>query len=446
MFSRRDVLKGMGASIALPFLEVFRQQTAPVRVICIEQVHGAAGSSPYGWQNNLWAPAATGHDFDLTPTSLKPLERFRDHLTIISNCDVPSADPTDAREIGGDHFRSSATYLTQSYPKRTDGADIECGTSMDQLYAQRVGQDTPIPSLQLCIEDINQAGGCLYGYSCAYADSISWASPTKPLPMTRDPRVVFNQIFNVIGAARDPQAHDRIEEDRSILDWLLESTRRLDRSLGIADRIRLADYLENVREIERRLQAIEHRNRSGDPRELPTAPDGVPDSFADHVRLMFDLQMLAFRSDVTRVVSFKLARDGSNRVYPESGSTSPFHPLSHHGEQPARIRELAKVNAYHVGMLGHLLHALQDTPDGDGTMLDNALVVYGSPMGNPNQHNHKRVPFLLAGHAGGRIKGGTHVRAANGTPLSNVMLSLLHTLGLDDLSHFGDSEKAFAWT
>lgn len=213
---------------------------------------------------------------------------------------------------------------------------------MDQLYAQRGGRDTPIPSLQLCIEDINQAGGCLYGYSCAYADSISWASPTKPLPMTRDPRVVFNQIFNVIGAARDPQARDRIEEDRSILDWLLESTRRLDRRLGIADRIRLADYLENVREIERRLQAIERRNRSGDPRELPMAPDGVPDSFADHVRVMVDPQLLAFRSDVTRVVSFKLARDGSNRVYPESGSSSPFHPLSHHGEQPARIRELAK--------------------------------------------------------------------------------------------------------
>lgn len=446
MFSRREVLKGMGASVALPFLEVFHRQQAPIRLICIEQVHGAAGSSNFGWRNNLWAPAASGREFDLSPTSLKALTPFRDHLTIVSNCDVPSADPTDAREIGGDHYRSSATYLTQSYPKRTDGADVECGTSMDQLYAQRVGQSTPIPSMQLCIESVDQSGGCGYGYSCVYTDSISWASPTKPLPMARDPRVVFNQIFNVIGAARDGNGTARLEEERSILDWVLQSAKRFERGLGAADRIRLADYLDNVREIERRIQAIESRNRSGDPRELPLAPDGVPDSFADHVKLMFDLQMLAFRSDVTRVVSLKLGRDGSNRVYPESGSRGAFHIVSHHGENPDRVREFARINAYHVSLLPHLLKQLQETPDGDGSMLDNSLVIYGSPMGNPNQHNHKRVPFLMAGHAGGRIPGGVHVRAANGTPLSNVMLSLLHALGLDDLQSFGDSEGTFAWT
>jgi hypothetical protein len=444
--SRREMLKGLGASVALPYLEAMAPaRKPPVRLICLEQVHGAAGSSLYGAQQNLWAPALTGRGFDLSPTSLKPLEAFRDHLTIISNCDVPSADPTEAREIGGDHFRSSAAYLTQSYPKRTEGADVECGVSMDQLYAQRFGQDTPIPSMQLCIESVDQSGGCGYGYSCVYTDTISWAAPNKPLPMIRDPRVVFDQMFGVLGSGSAEERRRQRQEDLSILDWVRESTKRLERRLGASDRIRLTDYLDNVREIERRLQAVEQRNDSGEARELPMAPKGIPDSFAEHVKLMFDMQMLAFRSDVTRVFSFKLGRDGSNRVYKESGSGAAFHIVSHHGENPERVRELAKINEYHVSMLPYLLKQLKETPDGDGTMLDNSVVIYGSPMGNPNQHNHKRVPFLIAGHAGGAIKGGVHLKAKNGTPLSNVMLSLLHTLGHDDLQSFGDSEGTFSW-
>jgi hypothetical protein len=444
--SRRDVLKGVGATIALPYLEAMAPvRKPPVRLVCIEMVHGAAGSSPFGVQQNLWAPAVTGRNFDLTGTSLKPLEAYRDHITIISNTDVPSADPTEAREIGGDHFRSSATYLTQTYPKRTEGSDVECGISMDQLHAQRFGQDTPIPSMQLCIENVDQSGGCGYGYSCVYTDTLSWSSAKKPLPMTRDPRVVFDQLFSVIGSGSGADARQQRQDDLSILDWVRASAKRLEGRLGAGDRIRLADYLDNVREIERRIQAIEKRNGSGDPRELPAAPQGVPDSFADHVKLMFDLQMLAFRSDVTRVFSFKLGRDGSNRVYPESGSTGAFHIVSHHAENPERVREFARINAYHVGMLPHLLKQLKETPDGDGTMLDNSVVIYGSPMGNPNQHNHKRVPFLIAGHGGGAIKGGVHLKAKNATPLSNVMLSLLHTLGHDNLQSFGDSEGTFSW-
>jgi len=454
--SRREVLKGMGATVALPFLEArlrasgasARQGRAakrPIRLVCIEMVHGAAGSSPFGVQQNLWAPALTGRDFDLSPTSLKPLEPFRDHITIVSNTDVPSADPTEAREIGGDHYRSSAAYLTQSYPKRTDGADVECGVSLDQLYAQRFGQDTPVPSMQLCIESVDQSGGCGYGYSCVYTDTLSWATPTRPLPMIRDPRVVFDQMFSVLGSGSTEERRQRRREDLSILDWVRTSAKRLEGRLSAGDRVRLADYLDNVREIERRIQAVEKRNTSGDPRELPGAPQGIPDSFADHVKLMFDLQMLAFKSDITRVFSFKLGRDGSNRVYPESGSTGAFHLVSHHAENPDRVREFAKINAYHVGMLPYFLKQLKETPDGDGTMLDNSLVIYGSPMGNPNQHNHKRVPFLIAGHAGGALKGGVHLKAKNGTPLSNVMLSLLHTLGMADLASFGDSEGTFSW-
>jgi hypothetical protein len=393
----------------------------------------------------MWSPATAGRNFDLTGTSLKPLEAFRDHITIVSNTDVPSADPTEAREIGGDHFRSSATYLTQTYPKRTEGSDVECGISLDQLHAQRFGQDTPIPSMQLCIENVDQSGGCGYGYSCVYTDTISWASPTRPLPMIRDPRVVFDQMFGVLGSGSTGERRERRTEDLSILDFVRESSKRLQGRLGAGDRARLADYLDNVREIERRLQAVEKRNDSGEPRELPAAPRGIPDSFAEHVKLMFDLQMLAFRSDVTRVFSLKMGRDGSNRVYPESGSTGAFHIVSHHGDNPDRIRELAKINTYHVGLLPYFLKQLQETPDGDGTMLDNSLVIYGSPMGNPNQHNHKQVPFLVAGHAGGAIKGGVHLRARNATPLSNVMLSALHALGHDDLASFGDSEGTFSW-
>jgi hypothetical protein len=459
--SRRTVLKGIGATIALPCLNAMapaqslsRQslgeggaRKAPIKLICIEQVHGAAGSSAYGLQNNLWSPALTGRNFDLTPTSLRSLEPFRDHLTIVSNTDVPSADPTEAREIGGDHFRSSATYLTQSYPKRTDGADVECGVSMDQLYAQRFGQDTPLPSMQLCIESVDQSGGCGYGYSCAYTDAISWAAPDKPLPMIRDPRVVFDQMFGVFGSGASVEERRlRRREDLSILDFVRDSAKRLNAIIGAADRARLADYLDAVREIERRIQAVEARNGSGEPRELPGAPAGIPDAFADHVTLMIDLQIIALRSEITRVFSFKLGRDTSNRVYPESGSTGAFHVVSHHGERPERIREFARINEYHVrSTLPYFLERLRETPDGDRTMLDNSIVIYGSPMGNPNQHNHKRVPFLVAGHAGGAIKGGVHLKAASGTPLSNVMLSVLHLLGLDDLQTFADSEGSFSW-
>jgi hypothetical protein len=435
--SRREVLRGLGATVALPWLEAMAPTGRKPRLVCIENVHGAAGSSKYGWEQNLWAPKATGTAFDLSPTSLKPLERLRDHITIISNTDVPSADPTEAREIGGDHFRSSATWLTHCYPKRTEGADVEAGISLDQMYAQRFGQDTPIPSMQLCIENIDQSGGCGYGYSCAYSDSISWAAPNKPLPMVRDPRVVFDQMFNVVNRGSGG-------DDRSILDFVLRASARLKGRLGIADRARLNDYLDNVREMERRIQVIEARNSSGEPREFPAAPAGVPDNFAEHVALMFDLQLLAFTSDITRVFSFKLSRDASTSVYRESGSTSAFHTVSHHSYRPDRIRELALINTYHVAQVAKFIERLAATPDVNGTLLDNTLVMYGSPMGDPNQHNHKKVPFVLAGHAGGALKGGVHLQAPNATPLSNVMLSLLHLLGFTDLKSFGDSEGTFS--
>ena len=450
--SRRTVLRGMGATVALPFLDAMvpaRKLCAktaalidPTRLVCIEMVHGAAGGNEWGATQNLWSPAAVGRDFDLTPSSLKPLEPFRDYLTIISNTDVRNAEALSAREIGGDHFRSSAVFLTQSHPKQTESSDVNVGTSLDQLYAQRFGQDTPIPSMQLCIENVDQAGGCAYGYACVYTDTISWASPNEPLPMIRDPRVAFDQLFGAGGTAEERAARRRTS--RSILDWITGEVAQLKRTLGPADRERMERYLENVREIERRIQRVEERNTSGEVRELPVAPAGVPDSFDEHVELMFDLQVLAFASDMTRVFSFKMGRDASSRVYPASGVEDGFHPASHHGGNHDGVLNFAKLNTYHVGKVPYFLEKLKNTMEGDTHLLDKTMVIYGSPMGDSNIHNHKRCPLFVVGGANGKLDGNLHVRAADGTPMANVMLSLLHKLGLEDVESFGDSTGDFS--
>ena len=447
--SRRTVLKGMGVSVALPMLDAmvpaataFAKTEAgaaasKVRLVTMEMVHGAAGSTAFGAKKFLWAPEKTGREFDLSTSALSPLEPFREDVTIVSNTDLRNAEAFTLPEIGGDHFRSSAVFLTQSHPKQTEGNDVHAGTSLDQLYASKFGQDTPIPSMQLSIENVDQAGGCTYGYSCIYTDTISWASPTQPLPMVRDPRVVFDQLFGV-GATKEERAAN-LKADKSILDWVTSQITTLRKEIGASDRTRLNEYLENIREIERRIQRIEARNASGEARAFPEAPIGVPDSFEEHVHIMMDLIALAFAADTTRVFSFKLGRDASGRSYPESGVTTGFHNASHHGEREDRILDFAKINKYHVSMVPYFLEKLKNTPDGDGTLLDNSLIMYGSPMGDSNVHNHKRVPLFFAGHAGGALKGNLHVKAAEGTPMANAMLTVAHKLGLDELASFGDS-------
>jgi Protein of unknown function (DUF1552) len=443
--SRRTVLRGMGVTMALPFLDAMvpartlQAKTAAagkVRLSCIEQVHGAAGSTKIGLEKNMWSPAAVGRAFDLSSTSLSPLEPYRGHITIVSNTDVRNAEAFAPNEIGGDHFRSSAVFLTQAHPKQTEGSDVHVGPSIDQLYAQKYGQDTAIPSMQLCIENVDQAGGCAYGYACVYTDTISWADATTPLPMIRDPRYAFDQLFGV-GATPEERAARR-RTDRSILDWITAEVSRLRNTLGPSDRSRLDSYLDDVREIERRIQRIEAQNSTGEQRELPGAPAGVPDSFTEHVKLMYDLQALAFAGDITRVFSFKTGRDGSARVYPESGVTTPFHPASHHGEREDRVTQFAAINKYQVGLLPYFLDKLKNLKEGDSNLLDQTLIVYGSPMGNSNVHNHKRCPLFLAGHAGGALRGGLHLKPADGTPMANVFLTLAHGLELD-LKSFGDS-------
>lgn len=451
---RRTFLRGMGAAVALPLLDAMRPAGAlaalgpggaaadPTRLVTIEMVHGAAGSNDFGASQNLWSPAATGRDFELAPSALHSLEPFRKRLNIYSNTDVRMAEAMTPEEIGGDHFRSSAVFLTQAHPKQTEGSDVLVGPSLDQLYAQRFGQDTPIPSMQLCIENIDQSGGCAYGYTCVYTDSISWASESEPLPVIRDPRVAFEQLFGA-GSTAEERAM-RLQTDRSILDWITGRVSRLSAQLGGSDRYRLERYLDNVREVERRIQRIEAYNTSGAERALPRAPAGVPDSFREHVELMFDLQALAFQSDMTRVFSFKMGRDSSARVYPESGSDRPFHPASHHGGREESVLEFNKINAYHVSMLPYFLSKLEEISEGEDSLLDKTMVMYGSPMGDPNLHNHKRCPLIVLGGANGSLDTGRHIRYADGTPMANVMLSLMHSLGMDDLQSFGDSTGAAA--
>ena len=451
---RRTFLQGMGAAVALPYLDAMVPAFAELkkgrgaaasgrtRLVCIESVHGAAGSNNWGATKNLWAPAKVGKDFELIAEGALPaLEPWRKYLTIVSNTDVRMAEAFEAPEIGGDHFRSSAVFLTQSHPKQTQGSDLYVGTSLDQIVARNIGGDAAIPSMQLCIENLDQAGGCYYNYACAYTDTISWASPSEPLPMIRNPRVAFDLLF---GAGKDNADRvNRRQANASILDWITGETAALKRTLGPADQQRIDKYLEDVRELERRIKMVEARNSSGAPRDLPEAPIGVPDSFEEHMKLMFDFQVLAFQSDMTRVFSFKTGRDASSRAYPESGTNKGFHPASHHGGREAAILDFNLINRYHVSMLPYFMEKLKSSMDGDKDLLEQTVIIYGSPMADGNIHNHRRCPLLFLGHGNGALEGEMHLRAPDGTPMANVFLSLMHKLGVNDAMSFGDSSGEF---
>jgi hypothetical protein len=439
---RRTFLRAAGASVALPLLDsmvpAFGASRADrTRLVAIEEVHGLPGCNKWGATKYLFAPETVGRDYELVPLNpLKSLEPWRSQLTIVSNTDARMAEAFEPPEVGGDHFRSSAVFLTHAHPKQTKGSDLLCGTSMDQLHAQRVGRETVIPSLQLCIESTNKGGGCDYNYSCSYTDCISWASPTEPLPMIRSPRAAFDLLF---GAGGTPEERARRRKTQgSILDWVDEQIRSVSSELSAEDRRRFEQYLENVREIERRIQKIEADNQSGAPRDLPDAPPGVPDSYTEHMKLLFDLQVLAFQTDATRVVSFKTGRDASNRTFPESGSERGFHPASHHGDKEEAILEFNKICQFRVGQLAYFLKRLEETTDGESSLLEQSVILWGSPMGDANLHNHRRLPLVVFGGASGRLKGGAHIKAPDGTPMANVLLAVLNKLGHERQS-FGDS-------
>ena len=445
---RRTFLRGVGATVALPFLDAMvparggsslkaaaKERT---RLVCVEEVHGLGGCNNLAATKYLFAPETTGRDFKLVPDNpLNAVDMYRDYMTIVSNTDCRNAEAQTIPEIGADHFRSAAVFLTQAHCKQTQGSDVRAATSFDQLYAQKYGQDTPLPSMQLCIENLDQAGGCQYNYSCSYTDCISWAAEDAPLPSIRDPRVAFEMLF---GAGGTTEERNRRRETRSsILDWIANEVSHVSKQVGASDRARLDKYMTDVRELERRIETVEARNLSGEARELPDAPVGVPDSFSEHMKLMFDLQVLALQTDMTRVISFKTGRDSINRVFPESGSNQPFHPASHTGNNFDKILEFTKINRYRLGQMAYFLEKLKSTQDGDSNLLDQTVIMWGSAMADGNIHSHRRCPLILFGHGNGILPGNMHVKAPDETPMANAMLTLLHNLGLDDLKSFGNA-------
>ena len=425
--SRRTFLRGTGTVLALPLLDAMVPAArALAQTVAAPRRRLGFVYIPHGVIMNQWTPATVGAGIEFTPI-LKPLEPFRDSMVVVSNL--------TRAEANSNHAVSSACWLTGVSPKRTDGPDFRVGTSIDQVVAARIGQDTTFPSLELATEDFSGlVGACDPGYSCAYMNTLNWQSPTTPLPMEINPRVVFDRMFGGGGTAADRMA--RMRTDRSLLDFVAADLEDLESGLGAGDRRRLDEYLSHVREIERRIQRAELR-ANAQP-DVPAAPVGVPDSFDEHASLMFELAALAFQADLTRVFTFMMAREVSQRTYPELGVTEPHHSISHHGNRPATISGHARVNTYHVQLFAQFVERLRTMTDGDGSLLDHSLLVYGSGMSDGNGHTGSPLPHVVVGGAAGRVKGNRHVATAPGTPMANLLLTIGQTFGVNQTS-FGIS-------
>jgi hypothetical protein len=425
--SRRTFLRGAGVTVALPFLESMVPAQTPLK-------NTAAGAKtrlgciyvPHGATMYKWTPATEGKDFQF-PESLSSLEKFRAHTCVVTNLAHASAQGADA---GSEHARSAAIFLSGANPQRNT---VRVGVTMDQLAAAQISQDTPLPSLELAIEDVSLSCGA--GYGCAYYNTISWKTPTVPLPMENSPQVVFEKLFGDGGTAE--QRLMRKKQDRSILDSVVEQTQGLQKGLPSSDRARIDGYLDDIREIERRIKLAEAQASSAEL-QVPDAPVGTPEQFEEHLKLMFDLMTLAYKSEITRVATLMFAKDVSPASYPASGNRAGFHGASHHANVKANMDNFALINKYHVQMLSYFIEKLSATPDGDGTLLDHSMILYGSAMSNGNQHDHEPLPLVLVGGASGKLQGNRHVVAAPHTPMSNLLLSMLDKLGVQRDS-FGDS-------
>jgi hypothetical protein len=419
---RRTFLRGMGVTMALPLLEsMVPAFTAVAQTAAVPPKRFGAVFVPLGERPGYWTPETAGSDFTFSPI-LKPLEPLRASVSVVSQLCVPQDG----------HATTVAAWLTGSVPKRTTADDHYAGISIDQLIARRIGEDTVFRSLELATEDFTgYVGGCDPAYACAYMNTLSWADPTTPLPMEINPRIVFERMFGMAGTAA--QRLERLQRNRSILDSVTESTSRLQRNLGARDRGRFNEYLTHVREIEQRIQRAEKQSTT--EVAVPDAPIGVPESFEEHVALQFDLLALALQTDLTRVFTFMMSRDASQRVYPNLDITEPHHALSHHGNDPEKIANLVKLNTWQVSLFGKFLEKLRATPDGDGTLLDHSLILYGSGMSESNTHSRLDIPTLLAG---GQIKGNRHIKAEPETPGANLMLSLADKFGCE-VEKFGIS-------
>jgi hypothetical protein len=425
--SRRTVLRGSGAALALPLLDgMVPALTALARTAASGVRRMAVVYTPNGMMMPDWTPKGHGAGFEFSPI-LASLAPYREHLIVLSGLEDKYGWP-QADEGAGDHARAAATFLTGVHVKKTEGADIRGGVSMDQIAARSLGNETQLASLELALESVELLGACDAGYSCAYANTISWRTPTTPMPMENDPRAVFERLFGGSDSTDAGARLARIEKERSILDSVRERVSGLQRQLGPRDQGKLTEYLEAVRDVERRIQKAEEQGA----RELPLVerPAGVPPSFEAHAKLMFDLLTLAFQTDLTRVSTFMLGREVSARAYPEIGVPDAHHPTSHHQNDPDKLAKLSKINVFHTQQFAYFLEKMRSTPDGDGSLLDHSMLLYGSAISDSNVHMHDNLPLVLVGGAKGRLGGGRHLAFPKGTPVTNLFLSMLDKLGV----------------
>ena len=431
--SRRTVLRGAGVAFALPLLDamipaLMAQDRTPANPAKLRRLGFVY--IPMGCDHSRWTPAPDEKLEQLTPI-LSPFEPVKNQISVLSHLELKNAWP-------GTHATSNASFLSAARARRTESNDYYLGTTVDQIAASQLGKDTPIPSLELSMDLIAAVGQCDNGYACVYQNCLSWSSPTTPLPPEANPRVVFEQLFGEGGSAADRKS--ALRRRASLLDSVNDEFTRLKKSLGPEDQQRIEEYQEAVRDVERRIQKAEQS--AGDQLPDVERPVGVPASYRDHARLMFDLQKLALQGDMTRVITFQMARETSNRTYPEIGVNEAHHPLTHHGNDPEMIAKMAEINRFHVSLFSEFLQVLGKTPEAGGTLLDNVLYLYGSGMGNPNLHDHTNLPIVVAGGAAGAFRGGRHVTFQNSTPLANLHLTLLDRVGIP-MEQFADSTGRF---
>ncbi len=425
--SRRALLQGMGASLALPLLDAMIPAMAATRLTAATPaVRLGFVYVPNGIIQKGWLPAQTGTGYEFLST-MKPLEPFRDKMLVLSNL-----MQRGGRALGdgaGDHARAGASWLTGIHPKKTEGSDITAAISVDQIASKEFGKITQLGSLEIGLEEPNLAGGCDSGYSCAYTNTVSWRSPTTPNPMEINPRAVFERLFGDGDSTDAASRIKRMREERSILDFVREDVARLQPGLGARDKSKLDQYLEGIRDIERRIQKAEEQSAT---LKLPVLerPTSIPDEFEDHAKLMSDLMVIAFQTDMTRVVTFMMAREGSNRSYRSIGVSDGHHSVTHHQNDPNKIEKTMKIDELHTKTFAYLVEKMKSTPDGDGTLLDHSMILYGSSISDGNAHTHHDLPLVLVGGAAGQIKGGRHIRYAPETPMNNLLLTVLDRAGV----------------
>jgi len=435
---RRAFLRGLGVTVALPLLDAMlpafaraAESASPVRLGVVYVPNGIIMSN--------FTPATEGASFEMTPI-LAPLAPFREKMLVLSGLAHKTALAL-AGEGAGDHARAAATFLSGVHPKKTEGAGIQAGVTVDQFVAKELGKDTQLTSLELALDSTEVVGSCDGGYSCAYTNTLSWRAPTSPMPMENKPRAVFERLFGDSDSTNPQERLARMQRDRSVLDFVTEEVSRMTKGLGPNDRAKLNEYLEAIREVERRIQKAEEQAS----RELPSLerPEGVPATFTEHAKLMADLYTLAWQTDMTRVTTFMMGQESNSRVYNELGFSDAYHPLTHHQKDPGKIAKVIQIDTLHTEMLAYLLDRLEATPDGEGSLLDHSMIVYGCGISDGNLHTHENLPVMVVGGGNGTIRGGRHIRYPDGTPTSNLYVALLEKLGMP-VESFGDSTGKLA--